>query len=234
MVEALLTLVAIVLIAAVIVPLALCYLLVRQVRRSRAVRLARRALTGRAAPAPQTRRGRAAPTAPTGLGRQWALLVADAHNARARFHQALSAAGSGPLHATLLEAAAEVDTAVAEAQRLAVQGDRTDRAQREVLRALDGQRRRRRSAQHAPADVIRSLDEATRAQHASAERLALATRATLCQLQLVVARLHELTAHTLELNALTATTGPSAAASVAERLAALRLASEEVELAARV
>ena len=231
MLEGLLTLAAIVVIVAVIVPLALCYLLIRQVLRSRTGRLVRSVVRGRRAPAP-VRGGSAVP--PAGLGRQWALLVADAYNARARFHRALAATGTGALHATLLDAAAEVDAAVADAERLAVQGDRTDRAQREVLRALDGQRRRRRSAQHAPAEVIRSLDEATRAQHASAERLAAATRSTLSQLQLVVARLHELTAHTLELNALTTTTQTSAAASVAERLAALRLATEEVEMAARV
>ena len=230
MLEGLLTVLAIVAIVAILVPLALCYLLVRQVMRSRAGQVARAILNGRSAPVV----ARAPANAIPGLGRQWASLVADARSARARFSNALSVTGPGPLRAALLDAAAEVDAAVSEAERLAVEGDRTDRAQREVLRALDGQRKRRRSSQYAPAEVARALDQATRAQHESAERLAAATRTTLCQLQLVVARLHELTAHTLELNALAVTTQTSAAASVAERLAALRLASDEVEIAARV
>ena len=79
------------------------------------------------------------------------------------------------------------------------------------------------------------MQDATRSQHVSAERLAASARSDMAQLQLVVARLHELTAHGLEL----ATAATSAAAlpadlSIADRLSALRLATDEVEQAARL
>lgn len=214
---------------AILVPLALCYLLVRQVLRSPLVVRVRTRL----APAAHVRGG----TAPRGvpsvaLGRQWALLYADALQARDRYDATVGGLRKGPLRDTLAAAEREVDIAVGEAQRLAMLGTRTERAQREILAALDSQRRRRRRGLAAPNEVVVSLDAAARAQHESAERLAESTRLTLSQLQLVVARLYELSAHTLELSALADSPPLSATTSVADSIAALRAASEEVQMVA--
>lgn len=239
---------------AVLVPLGLCYLFTRQVAPIRPLRtmLLVMAFTLVAGPiglvlglllaTSLQRRWRAemghlaaghAP--PAGLRRPWAPLVADATAAADRFRSVIDGVAEGPLRNSLRSAVAEVDEAVAEAHRLAERGNRTDHAHRDVLTALDAQRRRRRRSPALAADLERSLQDATRAQHESAERLAASARRDLSQLQLVVARLHELTAHTLEL----ATTSDVHAAlpadlSIVDRLAALRLATEEVEQAARV
>lgn len=227
MLEALITVTITLLILAVLVPMALTYLLLRQVWRSPLVRR----LTGRPH-AVRLRRSKDAPVSPAPavrLGRRWGQLVHDAEVARRRFVAAVETFADGPLRATLLDALREVDEAVADARRLAIQGDRTDRAHRDVVAALEMQRRRARRAAP-PSDLEVDLEASTSAQRDSAERLAAAVRRDLCQLQLVVARLHELTAHTLELTALT--TGQqqlTAASSIADRLAALRVATDEVE-----
>lgn len=219
---------------AVLVPLLLFILLWRQVSRSRVgnwllIALGLRRCSRFAA---ARRRGGAAPVHAT-LRRQWALLARDAVAAGARFSSAVAGLPDGPLRATLAGAQAEVDAAVAEAQRLAVQGDRTERAHRDILAALDSQRRRHRDAP-GQAEIESAWAAATRAQHESAERLAQASRAQLCRLQLVVARLHGLTAHALELSTLDHTPQLPAAFSIEDRLTALRLATAEVETAAAV
>ena len=224
---ALVALVITLVVLAVVIPAALCFLLVRQVRRTRAGRWLFRRSPQYAAP----RRGRRGVAPHPVLRRQWALLAADASAAGERFHRAAAQVPHGPLQAALASARPEVDEAVREAQRLAVQGDRTERAYRDILTALDSQRRRRRGPQ-GPADLMASLEDVTRAQHESAERLSAASRAQLCQLQLVVARLHGLTAHALELSTLDRAPALSASVSIADRLAALRLATAEIETAA--
>jgi hypothetical protein len=237
---------------AVGVPLVLCYLLARQVAPIRPLRMMLLVLgltlvggpiglgLGLLLAAALQRRWRAAAAAPTagapvGLSRQWAVLVADAEAAQQRFRQMVDTVPDGPLRHSLREAIPEVREAVAEAHRLAERGSRTAHAHRDVLRALESQGRRRRRAPALPIDLERSLADATSAQHASAERLAAAAARDLVQLQLVVARLHELTAHGLELatNAAAPSTLP-ASLSIADRLSALRLATDEVEQAARV
>jgi hypothetical protein len=237
---------------AVGVPLFLCYLLARQVAPIRPLRTMLLVLgltlvggpiglgLGLALAAVLQRRWRATAAmtgtgAPVGLGRQWAVLVADADAAQERFGQMIDTVPDGPLRHSLRDAVPEVRGAVAEAHRLAEQGSRTERAHRDVMRALEAQHRRRRRAPALPVDLQRSLTDATSAQHASAARLAAAVSRDLAQLQLVVARLHELTAHGLELA--TSATSPSAlpaSLSIADRLSALRLATEEVEQAARL
>lgn len=243
---------------ALLVPLGLCYLLARQVAPIRPLRmmllvmgltlvggavglgpvglglglllaatLQRRWRTAALQGAPGSR-------VPSGLGRHWAAHVADANAARDRFVRVLDDLQPGPLRDSLRAATAEVDDAVAEVRRLAEQGSRTDRAHRDVLAALDAQRRRRHRAPTLAADLEHAMQDATRAQHESAERLAAAARRDMSQVQLLVARLHELTAHALEL-----TTTPKAAAlpaelSIADRLGALRLATEEVEQVTRL
>lgn len=169
-----------------------------------------------------------------GLGRQWASLLRDAGAARDRFTSTVAAMPAGPLRDRLWHARAEVDQAVAEAQQLAERGSRTERAQRDVLTALDAQRRRGRRGPALSPDLEHSLQAATRAQHQSAERLGAAARRDLCQLQLVVARLHELTAHALELATATHMAELPAPCSIGDQLAALRMATAEVEEAARV
>lgn len=240
---------------AVLVPLGLCYLLARQVAPIRPLRtlLIVLGLTivggpvglaiGLLVAAALQRRWRrdamftaASSAVPAGLGRQWSSLLADAAAARRRFHRVVEDLGPGPLRDSLRAAADEVDDAMAEASRLAAAGDRTDRAHRDVLSALDSQRRRRRRSGGLSADLEHTLQAATRAQHESAERLAQAARRDMTQLQLLVARLHELTAHALELTTATSTAAAElpAATSIADRLAALRLATAEVDEAARV
>lgn len=227
MLEAFVAIVITLVVLAVAVPLFLCFLLVRQVSRTRVGSW----LFGRSAHYVPPRISRRGSSAAPLLRRQWALLAADAAAAGERFHRAAAQVPRGPLHSALASARPEVDDAVREAQRLAVQGDRTERAYREIMSALDRQRRRRRGPQ-GPADLVASLDSVTQAQHESAERLAAASRAQLCQLQLVVARLHGLTAHALELATLDRTPQLSASSSIADRLAALRLATAEIETAA--
>lgn len=229
MLEAFLAVTITLVIVAVVVPLALAYLLVRQIWRSplvrritgQPVRTAVRLRAPGSVPAP-------APV-PVRLGRQWGQLVHDADVARRRFAAAVETFPDGPLRATLADALREVDESVADAQRLAIQGDKADRAHRAVVTALDTQRRRARRSVP-PADLEAHIAASTRAQRDSAERLAAAVRRDVCQLQLVVARLHELTAHTLELTALTSGQQQlTAATSIADRLAALRIATDEVE-----
>lgn len=239
---------------AVLVPLGLCYLLARQVAPIRPLRmmLLVMGLTlvggpfglvgGLALAAALQRRwaaegvsGVPAGAVAGGLGRHWTALVRDAEAARTRYRGFVDGMPDGPLRHSLRTAIPEVDQAVAEAHRLAEQGDRTERAHRDVMVALNAQWRRRRRAPQLSPDLETSLQDATRSQHESAERLAASARRDLAQLQLVVARLHELTAHGLEL----ATSATAAAAlpadlSIADRLSALRLATEEVEQAARL
>lgn len=224
---ALVTLLATLAAFSVIVPLVLCFLLARQVSRSRVGSW----IFGRKPNDVASRTSRRGATPQPALRRQWAQLAHDASTAGARFHRAAAQVPPGPLHAALKSARLEVDEAVREARRLAVQGDRTERAYRDILAALDSQRRRRRGPQ-GPADLLASLEDVTRAQHESAERLSVASRAQLCQLQLVVARLHGLTAHALELSTLDRMPQLSASSSIADRLAALRLATAEIETAA--
>ena len=254
MLDTLIAIAVTVAVLAVLVPLGLCYLFTRQVAPIRPLRMMLLVIGFTLAGGPiglvlgillatvLQRRWRAdrerattrhAP--PAGLRRPWASLVTDATTAAARFHDVIDGVAEGPLRDSLRSATVEVGEAVAEAHRLAERGDRTERAHRDVLAALDAQRRRRRRSPALTADLERSLQDATRAQHESAERLAVSARRDLSQLQLVVARLAELTAHALDLSA---TAGARAVLpadlSVVDRLAALRLATEEVDQAARV
>lgn len=239
---------------AVLVPLGLCYLLARQVAPIRPLRMMLLVMGLTLVGGPfglaigllwaaslqrrwRTTAAHAGSPYPVagGLGRPWTSLLADAAAARDRFHRVIDDVPEGPLRSSLRNAIPEVDEAVAEAQRLAGQGHQTERAHRDVMTALEGQRRRRRRSPALTAELERSLQDATRAQHESAERLAAAVRRDLSQLQLVVARLHELTAHSLELTTSSmARAALPADLSIADRLAALRLATEEVEQAARM
>ena len=238
---------------AVLVPLGLCYLLARQVAPIRPLRMMLLVMgltlvggpvglgLGLLLATTLQRRWRAAAVQaapgvgmPAGLGRHWAAHVADATAARERFVRVVDDLQPGPLYDSLRGATGEVDEAVAEVRRLAEQGSRTERAHRDVLAALEAQRRRRHRSPSLAADLERSMQDATRAQHESAERLAGAARRDLAQLQLLVARLHELTAHALELTTAPARAALPAELSIADRLAALRLATEEVEQVTRL
>lgn len=166
---------------------------------------------------------------PLGVGRDWSALVRDAAAAAHRYHMAIAPVAEGPLRDTLHEAAAEVDQAVEEARRLAIQGDRTERAHRDMLKSLDGQRRRGRSSGALPADLEASLRSATQAQYESAERLAAAARRDRCQLEVMVARLHELAGHAVELSAGDPVAAIAPTLSLADRVSALRLATAELD-----
>ncbi|MPZ74609.1 MAG: hypothetical protein GEU74_15550 [Nitriliruptorales bacterium] len=197
----------------VVVPLGLCYLLVRQVRRSRWV--------GRVT------RAAGAPARPR-LGRQWSHLAAEAVTAGERYRSAVSTVRQGPLRDSLAAAEPEVRAAIAEAQRLAERVDHTQRAHRELVAALQRQQRRRGDRFGLDQDVQASIAAAARAQHDSAHRLAVALRRDRSQLELLVARLHELVAHAFEIGALAAPAGAAAAGDVADRVAALRVATVEL------
>ena len=205
------------LIVTVVVPLTLVYLLVRQIRKGR------RSLA-------RQRRGTSALPTPA-VGRRWAVLTREAVSAGERYRDAIARVRPGPLRDSLDGAADEVAAAVAEARRLAVQGDRTERAQREVLAALERQRRQHRRGPRLVAGLEASLDAAAQAQSESAQRLAAAAARDHAQLQLIVARLHELTAHALELQTMASTPALTGSVSVAERLAALRAATAELDQA---
>lgn len=196
----------------VVVPLGLGYLLLRQVRRAR---------RGRRVRPPGVVGGR--------LSRQWSRLAAEAVTAGERYHAAVAGVPPGPLRASLDDATADVHAAVGEAQRLAWQADRTQRAHGQVLAALQGQQRRLRAPHGLTPEVQAPLETAVRAQHDSVQRLALALRRDHWQLQLVVARLNELVAHAYELSALAAPPAPTGVATVADRVAALRAATLELQ-----
>ena len=225
MIEMLVAVAITMLVLAVMVPLTVVWLLVRQVRRSRSFRRLR-AARARVRTAPvRAVAGGAAP-----LLRPWNRLAVDATHARERFVRTVEQVPPGPLRSRLTDVAREVDAAVADAQWLAREGSATDRAYREVSAALTQQRRRSRSLTAAPADLAHDLLASTRAQRASAQRLEHASQQSLCQLQLIVARLHELTAHTLELSMGTHVTPDRlAVSSLADHVAALREATAEVE-----
>ena len=226
MFEMLVTVLLTLLVLAVVVPVTIGWLLVRQVRRTRAYRRLRAARAAAPRVVPRVSAGGEAP-----LLRPWNRLAAEAVVARDRFVRTVGQAPPGPLRDRLAEVAREVDEAVADAQRLAREGSATQRAQREVATAVAQQRRRSRSLARASADLATDLLASTRAQEASAQRLGEASNHALCQLQLVVARLAELTAHALEL-----TTGASltherlAVSSLADHVAALREATADVEV----
>lgn len=236
---------------AVLVALALCYLLTRQVVRVRPLRTMLVVLgftlvggpigllIGLGVAAVLQRRwssqlpAASARPAPAGLARPWAGLVGDAAAARERFCQTVEGLADGPLRDGLRDIRHDVDRALAEARRLAEQGDRTQRAHRDIERTLDAQRRRaRRSGAKGGGLTDPALQSSIQAQHASAERLAAAARRDLNRLQVVVARLHELTAHALELSTISRTTELEATTSITDRVAALRVATAEVEQAA--
>ena len=231
MIEMLVAVAITMLVLAVVVPLTVMWLLVRQVRRSRAMRLLRAARAGAHRTPARAAAGGAAP-----LLRPWSRLAADADAARSRFAATVTQTRPGPLRDRLADVLREVDEAAADAQRLAREGSNADRARREVSAALARQRKRSRAAGAASGDVATDLLASTRAQQASADRLGEASRQTLCQLQLVVARLEELTAHTLELTMATPLPHQRLAlSSIADHVAALREATAEVdELEARV
>ena len=232
--------------ATLLVPLGLLYLLTRQIAPYRPLQtflvvlilagifppvgllLGLAWAIGRQRRAAARRRRVATTSVPTGLNRQWGSLVTDAAAAADRYRAAIAPAKDGPLRDSLVEAAAEVDQAVEEASRLAMQGYRTERAHRDVLAALDAQRRRNRPAARLPMDLEESLQAATRAQHESAERLAASAHHDRCQLELLVARLHELAGHALELTTASASTSATNL-SMADRVAALRLATAELD-----
>ena len=230
MLETLVAVMITVMVLAVLVPLTLAWLLVRQIRRSRALRRLRAARRSAYRSPARTVAGGAAP-----LLRPWQRLAGDAQAARERFAATVEQMAAGPLRSRLTDVLREVDVAVADAQRLAREGSNTDRAHREVLGALARQRKRNRSAP-AAGDLAHDLHASARAQQASADRLGEASRQTLCQLQLVIARLDELTATTLELTMGTSLPHQQLAlSSIAEHVAALREATTEVEaLDARV
>lgn len=231
MIEMLVAVAITMLVLVVVVPLTVVFLLVRQVRRSRAFRRLR-AARARVHTAPvRAAAGGAAP-----LLRPWNRLATDAAAARDRFAATVAQTPAGPLRSRLNDVLGEVDEAVNDAQRLAREGSNADRARREVSAALARQRKRNRSAGAASVDLAHDLLVSTRAQQASADRLGEASRQTLCQLQLVVARLEELTAHTLELTMGTPLPHQRVAlSSIADHVAALREATAEVEeLHARV
>ena len=206
------------LIVTVVVPLTLVYLLVRQIRKGRGTRARR---SRRAVPAPVV----------LAVSRRWAMLTREAAGAAQRYRDAIARVRPGPLRDSLDAAADEVAAAVTEAGRLAVQGDRTERAHRDVLAALHRQHRQRRRGPRLVAGLEASLDAAAQAQADSAQRLAAAMARDHAQLQLIVARLNELTAHALELESLATPPALPGSVSVAERLAALRAATAELDQA---
>jgi hypothetical protein len=203
-------------IVGVLVPVTLVSILVRQIRRSRRPA---RIHPRRTTPLPAT----------PALGRRWAMLTRDAVAAGERYRSVIARVRPGPLRESLDAAADEVAAAVSEVRRLAVQGDGVERAHRDVVTALERQRRQRRRAPQMVAGLEQSLDAAAQAQADSAGRLAAAAARDHAQLQLIVARLHELTAHALELQTMAIAPALQGSVFVAERLAALRAATAELD-----
>ena len=223
MIETLFAIVITAVVLAIVVPITLVWLLVRQVRRTRVVR-GLRAARRAANVDPKTVPGGGAP-----LLRPWSSLAFDAAAARERFVHVAASVPPGPLASSLAQAVREVDEAVADARRLAHEGSAIDRAHREVCAALARQRKRARRTPAAPDDLAGDLLASTAAQQASAQRLEQARRDTLCQLQLLVARLAELNAHALELTTVARLPQGDIGLSIAQRLAALQQATAEVE-----
>lgn len=243
MLTALLVVVATVVTLGLLLPLALLYLLARQVLPARPLATLLVLLAGVASgrllgllaavavvallqcgALPWRARAAQRPAASHGrLARPWASLLRDAAAARDRYRETVQSLRPGPLRSRLGDLGAEVDAAVAEAHDLARHGDRVSRSCTQVEHAVAAQRRRVRHAA-AGDPLVASL----RAQQASAERLATAAVADRRALQLLVARLDELAAHVAELEVLAVGARPSALDAIAEQAAALRAATVEV------
>ncbi|CAN5590068.1 hypothetical protein BH24ACT14_BH24ACT14_22680 [soil metagenome] len=241
MLDGIVAIAVVVLNMAVIVPLGLLYLLLRQVRVVRPLACTALLLIGVtmgpvgavAATAGvcwlqwDCRRGagRSRPqSGPPRLSRAWAGPLREAHTAGERCHAAVATAGAGPLRDRLDDLLADVDGAVAEAQRLAARGDDIARARREVDAALS--RQRRGTSAGSPG----ALGEALAAQQASVARLRTAETGEFDRLCLLVARLHELAAQIVELTVLPARE-PGALAELNDEVAALQAATHEVAMA---
>lgn len=177
--------------------------------------------------------GRAVATTPGVLGRPWAIMAMDAAAAGDRFCQVIATLEEGPLRSGLHDLVPEVDAAVAEARRLAEEGSRAQRSRRDIVRTLEAQRRAQRRPRSVTADRDESWERSIAAQRASAQRLDEIAQHHLVQLQLVVARLHELTAHALEVAAAGRPGDTEAITAVTDRVAALQAAKVEVEQVAR-
>lgn len=240
MFEGVLVVLAIMAVLGVGVPLALLYLLARQVFPSRPLATGILVVVGLftlpfglvawAAAGWLQWEGRRTRTAPAArathhspLGREWSRLAAEAAGAAARFDLAIASLPAGPLRDRLGELRGEVAAGVTEARRLAVDGDRLSRAHRDVERALLARRRSVARDSRSAAAVHQSLT----AQAQSAARLATAESVQRERLQVLVCRLDELVAHATELTALP-TTAETTAAALADQVAALRLATLEV------
>jgi len=241
MLEGIVAIAVVALTLAVLVPVGLLYLLLRQVRVVRPLACASLVLIG-VAMGPvgavaataavcwlqwDGRRGIGRGRPPSGslrLSRTWAVPLREAHTAGERCRAAVAAAGAGPLRDRLNDLLADVDGAVAEAQRLAARGDDIARARREVDAALS--RQRRGTSAGSPG----ALGEAMAAQQASVARLRTAETGEFDRLCLLVARLQELAAQIVELTVLPAPE-PGALAELNDEVAALQAATHEVAMA---
>lgn len=239
MVEVLVTFIVVAVTLAVLVPVGLGYLLLRQVRMVRPLACTVVMLLGLAmgpvgllaATAGicwvqwDGRRGAGRPRPPSAsprLGRAWAVPLREACAAGERCHRAVATAAAGPLRDRLDDLLADVDRAVGEAERLAVRGSDIAGARREVDVALARQRRGGRAEG--------AIGDALAAQEASAARLRAAEDAELGRLHVLVARLQQLAAQIVELTVLPAPE-PGALAELNDEVAALQAATHEVAMA---
>lgn len=127
----------------------------------------------------------------------WRTFVADAVDARARYHRALGTARSGPLRERLAEIGQRLDTGVDESWRIAQRGMALESA----LSQLDDPavvRNRLETARRA-GDSRRDLADSLQAQLESTERVARVAVQARDRLQLLDARLDEAVARAVEL-----------------------------------
>ena len=135
---------------------------------------------------------------PFTLGDPWRRAVQDALQAQARFREAVSETRRGPLRDRMLEISDKIDTGVAEAWRVARQGQSLVAARKRIDTVEAQQELAAVQGRNDPASE--KTAESLRAQLASADRMAATIEDARARLRLTNARLDEAVARAAELS----------------------------------
>lgn len=165
-------------------------------------------------------RASASSVGPSAKG-EWARLARRATAAAGRYDSSVATMSDGPLRSRLRGLVSEVRASVAEAELLAGEGTRLDRACGDVQRALTQSRRASRTT------VATDARLALLAQEDSLRRLRSTRVTVLDRLVTLVARLDQIAAHATELSL--GTTDAAAADELSQHVEALRLAVADLD-----
>lgn len=133
------------------------------------------------------------------LDEPWKSLLKEIRDSGARFHKAISGMQAGPLSERLNELSGRLDTAVAEAGRIAAAGNQLARARSQIDTAA-AEADLQRVHGESPSQRRDQTMAAIRAQLSSAARIDSTTWDTYERLKLLDARIDEMVARSLELS----------------------------------